>query len=330
MKFGKIKAAATDFLNKYKNESPASYAAAEQAVGGLLILDGFVGIDNPLGGKKRSGIFGTLISIVIGVVFLFMPFFTNVITGVDKLTATTSATVVSVGPPSTTTSSNGQTTSSGGACSLVVSYTVDGKVYSQGSSFSSSGNCSLTPGSTTQINYNPQNPGTWARDISTLKLIMFVFPLAGGLLIITGIITFLIRLFSIIFGWKLLMSGRRTAKTLPPGTEISTMISEIRQDFANHVFNFNSAGPLVMQQSTVATPAPVSMPSSQLIMPSPQPVVEPIPGPAPVAQPAPVEAPAVAPEPTPVPVSNPVEAPLVVPAPPSEQPPVIPPSNTNQ
>ena len=254
MKFGKIKSAATDFLNKYKNESPATYAAAEQAVGGLLILDGFIGIDNPLGGKKRSGIFGTLIGIVVGTVFLFVPSIFNSFSGVDKLTATTSATVVSVGQPSSTTNSNGQTSTSGGACSATVSYTIDGKVYTQGSSYGSSSYCSFTPGSTIQINYNPQNPGAWGSDVKTLKLIMSIFPIAGILVIITSIITFLIRLFSIIFGWKLLKSGRASAQTLPPGTDLATMIGEIKRDFATHVFNFGSVESLMTQSTPAAAP----------------------------------------------------------------------------
>ncbi len=50
-RLGKIKSATEGFLSQYETANPASYAAALQAVGGLLILDGFVGIDNPLGEK---------------------------------------------------------------------------------------------------------------------------------------------------------------------------------------------------------------------------------------------------------------------------------------
>ncbi len=136
MKFRNLKSAATNFLDKYKNESPATYAAAEQAVGGLLILDGFIGIDNPLGGKKRSGIFGTLFAIGFGAIFLFVATKFTTISGVDKLTASTSATVVSVGQPSSSTDSNGHSSTSGGACSATVKYNVNGKDYTQASSLS--------------------------------------------------------------------------------------------------------------------------------------------------------------------------------------------------
>lgn len=53
MFYKSIKGRAGQFLGNYKQQNPATFAAAQQAVGGLLILDGLVGIDNPLGGKKE-------------------------------------------------------------------------------------------------------------------------------------------------------------------------------------------------------------------------------------------------------------------------------------
>ena len=104
LRLGKIKSAAEGFLNQYKTSSPASYSAAQQAVGGLLILDGFIGIDNPFGDKKRSGIFGSLIGIVVGLVFVFGTGFIGNLFGINKLTATATATVVSVSQPTSTNS----------------------------------------------------------------------------------------------------------------------------------------------------------------------------------------------------------------------------------
>ena len=81
--YSSLKGKAQGFLDKYKEKDTASYAAAEQAIGGLLILDGFIGIDNPLGGKKRSGIFGTVTSMFIGVIFIFLPVIFGSISGIN-------------------------------------------------------------------------------------------------------------------------------------------------------------------------------------------------------------------------------------------------------
>ena len=93
-RLGKIKSAAEGFLGQYKSDNPASYAAAQQAVGGLLILDGFIGIDNPLGNNKRSGIFGSLIGVVVGLVFVFGTDLIGILFVITKLTATPTRTVV--------------------------------------------------------------------------------------------------------------------------------------------------------------------------------------------------------------------------------------------
>jgi hypothetical protein len=52
MVFGTLKNKAKSFLSQYEQKDPATFAAAQQAIGGLLILDGFTGIDNPFEGKS--------------------------------------------------------------------------------------------------------------------------------------------------------------------------------------------------------------------------------------------------------------------------------------
>lgn len=237
-RLGKIKSATEGFLNQYRTASPASYATAQQAVGGLLILDGFIGIDNPFGDKKRSGIFGSLIGIVIGLVLVFGTGFIGNLFGINKLTATTTATVVSVTQPTSNTSSSNSNDSSGESCTASAKYTVSGKEYTQTSSSGSSNACSLTTGQTIEINYNPNNPAAWAYDLNTIKTVLKIFPVVGAIVAATSLFTFIIRLLSIIFGWKLLQSGRALAKTLPVGTDLSTIKNEIRQNFAKHLFSF--------------------------------------------------------------------------------------------
>lgn len=243
MKFFKsLKNSASSFLDQYKQKSPATFAAAQQAVGGLLVLDGFIGIDNPLGGKKRSGIFGSLVGIVVGLVFVFGVGFIGNIFGINRLTATTTAKVVSVSQPSITSSDPNSNNNSGGSCFVQATYTVDDKEYTQTASSGSSSACALTVGQEISINYDPNNPGSWAYDLATVKTVLMAFPLVGAFVVLTSLFTFAVRLVSIIFGWKLVRNGRALAKTLPAGTDLSTIKNEIKQNFAKSVFGMGGGG----------------------------------------------------------------------------------------
>ena len=277
-RLGKVKSAAEGFLNQYRTGNPASYAAALQAVGGLLILDGFIGIDNPLGNNKRSGIFGSLIGVVVGLVFVFGTGFFGNLFGINKLTATTTATVVSVSQQTRTGNDD-----SGSSCIATAKYTVGGKEYTQTASSGSSSACSLTVGSNIDINYDPNNPGSWAYDLATVKTVLKIFPIVGAIVAITSLFTFVIRLLSIIFGWKLLKTGRALAKTLPAGTDLSTVKNEIRQNFAQHLISFGSnnvQSPIQQTQPPVATqptvvPQPTSMPPTSTPQMQPPTTVQP-------------------------------------------------------
>lgn len=233
--FSSIKQQAINFLEPYKTKEPATYAAAEQAIGAILMTDGFIGIDNPFGNKKRPGIFGTIGGIVLGIIFMLIPTFFGSITGINKMTETTSAKVVSVGAPSYSGTANSHNSPT---CSLNVNYSVNGQEYINPSSFSSSDNCSLTSGQIITINYNPTSPGAWAYGAKTVSTFLQVFFWAGLLALISSIVTFFIRLFSIIFGWKLLKDGRKNAASLPPGTNMQTMIDEIKRNFTASIFGF--------------------------------------------------------------------------------------------
>ena len=235
--FSTLKQDALNFLEKYKTKEPATYAAAEQAIGAILILDGFIGIDNPFGRKKRRGIVGTMGGVILGIIFMLIPTIFGSVTGINTMTATTSATIVSVGPASYTKNSSG----SSAACPLTVSYLVNGQQYTNPSTFSTSSNCALTSGQVININYNPANPASWAYATKTINTFLKIFFWAGLLVIISSIITFFIRLFSIIYGWKLLKDGRRNAANLPPGTNMQTMIEEIKKDFTTSIFGFGNA-----------------------------------------------------------------------------------------
>jgi len=238
--FSGLKQSAVSFLEQYKTKGPASYAAAEQAVGLILITDGFIGIENPFGSKKRPGIFGTISGIILGAIFMFIPNFFGNMSGINNMTNVTPATVVSVGSANHTRNSNSNSNSQA-SCSLTVSYSVNGKEYSNQSPISSSDNCSLSAGQIININYNPANPGSWAYGAKTTSNFLKIFFWAGLLVVISSTIKFFIRLLSIIFGWKLLKDGRRNAASLPSDTNLQTMIGEIRQNFIASIFGFGAA-----------------------------------------------------------------------------------------
>jgi hypothetical protein len=237
-----IKNHAEQFLGNYKSENPATFAAAQEAIGGLLILDGFVGIDNPFGGRRRQGIFGSLAGIILGIVFLFIPTIVNHFSGTLQMTSSTNAAVVSVSQPvvSTTTSANGVKNTSQ-SCSATAKYTVTGKEYTQVSSFSSTSYCSLSPGQTIAINYNPNKPTAWGYNVKMINTIINLFKYIGILVIILSLFTFIIRLLSVIFGWKLLMKGRALAKTLPGGGSLESTINDIRKEFKQNIFESGSS-----------------------------------------------------------------------------------------
>lgn len=253
-RFGKLKQTAQSYLDQYKS-SPASYAAAQQAIGGILILDGFTGIDNPFGGTKRSGIFGSLAGVGIGLLFIFIPTFFFLASDVNKLTATTTAMITKVTPSSADTGTDG-----GETCTAIAKYSVNGREYTQQSSMGSSALCALSPNSTAEIKYNPDQPGAWGYDVESVMWFLRIFQIAGAFAFITSLFTFIVRLLSIYFGWKLLQNGRKLAKELPPGTNIDTIKNEVKQNFTQQLFNFSGIAPQVQPTPPASPTAPVSPP----------------------------------------------------------------------
>ncbi|MBC7766922.1 hypothetical protein H7Y21_02940 [Arenimonas sp.] len=226
--FSTLKNQASEFLESYKAKGPASYAAAQQAIGAVLIADGFVGIDNPFGQKKRPGIFGTIIGMGLAIAFILVPSFIGGMMKIDNMTAITDAKVVTIGR-------------SDKSCSLTVNYVVDGQEYTKQSPMSSSNYCSMSEGESININYDPANPGSWIYGAKMVRGFLSIFFWVGIFILLTSIITFFIRLFSIIFGWKLLMAGRKNAKALPTEINWGTMVSEIKQSFTSSIFGFGGA-----------------------------------------------------------------------------------------
>lgn len=239
-KLSDIKNKATGFLRNYEQKDPATLAAAEQAVGGLLILDGIVGIDNPFGGKKRPGIFGSFIGVLLGIAIIFFGGALFGLFGTQKLTADATGQIIAIGAPQThtNTDSNGNNSTST-TCSMTIQYTVNGTAYTQATKSESSSNCNAIVGSSIGIKYNPANPKDFetAGTVNTINTVKKFSPLIGLFVLLASGVTFTIRLLSIIFGWKILRHGQELAKTLPNGGGLGSQISQLRQEFKKTIFN---------------------------------------------------------------------------------------------
>lgn len=217
-------AKAKTLLNDYKQKEPATYAAAQQAAGSILILDGLIGIENPLGHKKRHGIFGALLGVVFGIVFMLAPTWFGDMSGISKMTASTTGTVVSV-------SNN----SSDNTCAVTAKYTVGSTEYTRQSSSSGSSECGSSAGESIVVKYNPNQPASWSSSVTTVNNFLKLFTYMGVIIIISSLITFVIRLTSIIVGWKLLQDGRALAKTLPGSITIGNLIESLKKQFTEAV-----------------------------------------------------------------------------------------------
>jgi hypothetical protein len=257
--FSNLKQQAVNFLEPYKTKGPATYAAAEQAIGAILITDGLLGIENPFGQKKRPGIFGTFSGMILGIIFILVSGFIGTMTNIKNMTETVPAVVVLVGDMVRSSSSKG-----GSTCALEVRYTVDGQEYTKQSSMTATNYCSLSAGQMIDINYDPKNPGSWAYGAGTIDIFLKIFFWVGVFALISSIVTFFIRLFSIIFGWKLLRDGRRNAAALPVGTNLGTIINEIKQNFVSSIFAFGGA------QNTITSILTQNAPLSTIQKPTDQ------------------------------------------------------------
>ena len=224
------------FIAKYESKDKATTAAAYQAIGGIMIFDAVIGTPHPLSGKKSTGIWGNLMGVFVGIIFIFAPVLFK-FTPQAKMTAKTTGTIVSVSQPQvqTTTNSKGQQSTSS-SCTVVAKYVVDGKTYSVQSASGSSSNCSLVAGDTVNVNYNPNNPGSWDSNLNTLKTVVKIFFWAGIAVTILSGIGFIVRLFVVWFGWRLIQRGRSIAKTLPNGGNLASMIENIKSEFKNNIF----------------------------------------------------------------------------------------------
>lgn len=180
---------------------------AAQLAGGALIADGLIGLENPLKRKQsRVGIFGSLVPIVVGVIFLFVAttFLSEMTPYKDGVMTTGNVTDVN---RSTSRDSDGNQTTT---CGVIVDYEVDGVKYTVQSSYSSNSFCGLQ-GRSIEVSYRPEVPAEGRIITGETKLVRNIFFWSGLFAVVSGLGLFVVRLGSIVFGVWLFFWGKKRA-----------------------------------------------------------------------------------------------------------------------
>ncbi|MFC0504860.1 DUF3592 domain-containing protein [Micromonospora costi] len=168
------------------------------AAGATLVADGLVGIDVP-GGRKRAGIFGSLVMLAVGIVFIWVGWWWH---GQHQPYDGGTSTTATVARVTTSRDSDGRT-----MYSRVLTFTTsDGRPVE----FTESERSTRRPaiGSSATVSYLPQDPES-ARIIPETDWLPYGVIAMGALAALIGVVIFLVRLVSIVAGIYLLTAGRR-------------------------------------------------------------------------------------------------------------------------
>ncbi len=184
------------------SEQPAARGAAKMTAGAVLVAEGLFGVirnrfrRRGRGNRGAGGIFGAMISIVVGVVFVAVgSFISTEIDGEERTTGT----VIDV-EDHINDEGNVQYTP-------IYAYEVDGQEFTLRASVSSSRQPSI--GSEVEIGYDPADPNRAQRTDGIEGNFHLIFMGVGALVVLTGIVQLLISLALIIFGIKLFNDGRK-------------------------------------------------------------------------------------------------------------------------
>lgn len=194
-----------------------------QLAGMLLVTDGLIGIDNPLDRRRgRPGVVGAIFLIVFGAIFLSSGmFFISQAKPLEGGQITTGE-IVALNSR-TSTDSDGHTSTT---CAPSVSYRVDDIPRETRAPYSSSGLCGLTVGSPVEVSYLPDDPARARPLFDEGAGSLWIFVGVGAAIVCWGLVTFLLRLGSIILGVYLLARGRRLT-SLHPRTPTGELVSSL-------------------------------------------------------------------------------------------------------
>ena len=210
---------AKSMVSKYQSANPYTYGRIQQVVGGVLIADGLVGLENPLDGKRtRPGILGSLAGIFIGIAVIGIGIIAPLIS--TKTDAVTKGIVTSVEERQ-----NDQSKS----CRITAKFDAGSKSYSAQSSYSTD-LCHYAQGGAADIYYLSSNPTDNSVGPKP-ELNPFLIIGAGLVLFFISLVRAIIRGLSLFFGIKLWTNGRKLAKGNPPTSGDEGIISEAKQQF---------------------------------------------------------------------------------------------------
>lgn len=237
-------------VEKYKSANPYTYGRIQQVVGGILIAEGLVGLENPLDNKKsRPGILGSFVGIFFGLIFVVVGL---VFINDAKVDTKTTGTITQV---NRSTDSEGDT-----SCSLVATFEVNGRSYQSRSGYGSSGFCSNTVGQSVEVSYLASNPESNYAG-GSVSFMKWIFVGVGGLVSFVSLIQFALRSLSLFFGVKLYLSGRKLVRNNQPTPGDEGLIQEVKDQFQSLVVNRSSSkllsvltGSKSLQPKAVAPP----------------------------------------------------------------------------
>lgn len=219
--------AAKETIGRYESQNPHTAGQVRATVGGVLLADGLVGLEDPFDNKKsRPGILGSLMGMGVSIVFIVVGIF--IMGSAAETDSITDGTISSISEPSKPDSQG----KGGGACSLTANFVVDGRTYSATTDVSSGGNCNRGINESIEVRYNSANPNENSVGMSQGKFGL-IFAGIGTLVFIPSLFTFAIRLASIIFGLRLLMSGRKMMAENPKTIDDAGIIAESKQVVIN-------------------------------------------------------------------------------------------------
>jgi hypothetical protein len=211
---------ARSMVAEHDAADPHTAGRVRQVVGGTLVADGLIGLENPLNARKsRPGVLGALFLLGFGGLFVGVGLWISS-SGADT-DATTQGVVTDVQRQHRSGSGSSTT------CRLTAEFTVDGRRYVAGSPVSSGGNCDEATGSPIEVRYDSANPAEAEVGARPLWFGM-IFVVVGALIALAGLVTFLVRAFCIVFGARLYLTGSRMVRESPPGIGETGVVEEVR------------------------------------------------------------------------------------------------------
>lgn len=195
---------------------------ASQALGGALLADGLVGLENPLRRRKdkNPGIVGALLVLAIGLALVFP--LASLLRGSHAYEG--GSLVDGVVSEVSVANRNGGSRST---CTLSVQYIVEGATYTVDSGSSSSSFCD-DQGVQVPVSYQPEQPAAgrpqFAEDEWVYRGVLFV----GYALVALGCVCTLVRTAEILIGISLLYKGWRLVRR-SPARPTADLLSELQE-----------------------------------------------------------------------------------------------------